>query len=61
MTTIDPPRERRCLRCDRIEVWDDKQQTWVTDEQEHTSPRGTPHCVHEWNITGNYYPIENDL
>jgi hypothetical protein len=60
MGTINPPQERRCTRCDRVEVWDDERMAWVAKRVEGTKRRGTPHCVHEWDITGNYSPLTND-
>lgn len=57
MATIDPPRERSCLRCGRIEGWDDEQMTWVAKHEDGSPQRGRKHCVHEWDITGNYNPI----
>lgn len=60
MGTLDPPRERVCLRCDRREVWDDDQSGWVAKRVDGDKQRGTPHCVHEWDITGNYSPLENE-
>jgi hypothetical protein len=60
MATIDPPYERRCTRCDRLERWDDERMVWVAKQVDGTTRRGAPHCVHEWDITGNYNPLTND-
>lgn len=57
MGTIDPPRERSCLRCSRVERWDDDLETWVAKAEDGEARRGRKHCVHEWDITGNYNPI----
>jgi len=57
MPIIIPPRERACERCGRREVWDDRKETWVAGDANGKS-RGTPHCLHEWDITGTYNPIE---
>jgi len=59
MQRVVPPTERTCLRCGRTEVWDDSRQTWTARTGE-TVERGTPHCVHEWDITGNYIPLAED-
>jgi hypothetical protein len=53
METVSPPDERRCERCGRVERWDEEQETWVAAETD-----GTPHCVHEWDITGTYNPLD---
>lgn len=59
MATIDPPRERSCLRCDRTEHWDDERTKWVAKREDGALKRGRKHCVHEWDITGNYNPISS--
>lgn len=60
METIIPPRERRCERCGRHDVWDETTQTWVAAEVDGEPQRGRPHCLHEWDINGTYNPIEGD-
>jgi hypothetical protein len=62
MVTIDPPTERTCERCGRKEVWSAVKQTWVVAEPDDDDdpPTGTPHCLHEWDISGNYNPIRTD-
>ncbi len=57
MATIDPPKERRCLRCSRLERWDDGLRTWVAHREDGEYQRGRKYCVHEWDITGNYNPL----
>ncbi|MHB9286545.1 HEWD family protein [Halobacteriales archaeon Cl-PHB] len=54
MTTVTPPSERTCERCGRQEVWSDERRTWVADPD---GDPGTPHCLHEWDITGTYNPV----
>ncbi|SDJ51370.1 hypothetical protein SAMN05216226_104171 [Halovenus aranensis] len=56
MSTIAPPTERECLRCGRIETWDEDRTSWVAATVDGETRRGRPHCVHEWDITGNYNP-----
>lgn len=58
MTTITPPNERTCTRCGRTEVWDEQAETWVAAEVDGTRRVGTPHCLHVWDISGSYNPIE---
>ncbi|WP_201289225.1 HEWD family protein [Halovenus carboxidivorans] len=53
MVTIDPPTERTCERCGRVERWDEDSQTFVADDE-----KGTPHCLHEWDINGQYNPLQ---
>jgi hypothetical protein len=60
METVSPPEERRCERCGRVEQWDDETGTWVATGTGEERRYGTPHCVHEWNITGTYNPIETE-
>jgi hypothetical protein len=55
MVRIEPPKERRCERCGRVETWDKEAGTWVA----HAADRGEAHCVHIWDITGSYNPIGN--
>jgi len=59
MVTIDPPTERRCERCGRVETWDEGTDAWVAVERDGDVLRGNSHCVHVWNITGSYNPIGN--
>lgn len=61
MVTIVPPQKRACLRCGRVELWDDDRRTWVAATEDGDSKRGSPHCVHEWDITGNYNPFEGEV
>lgn len=56
MTLIDPPDARTCERCGRAEVWSDDRETWVAADPD-DGAAGNPHCVHVWDITGNYRPI----
>lgn len=57
MSLITPPDERECLRCGRIEEWDDDNTVWVAATVDGEPQRGARHCVHEWNVTGTYNPI----
>lgn len=60
MESISPPNERRCERCGRVEHWEDTAGTWVAAEVDGTPQRGEAHCVHEWDITAAYNPIEGE-
>lgn len=57
METVTPPARRRCVRCNRTEVWSDQQRTWVVQNPGADTDDGTPYCVHEWDITGSYNPL----
>ncbi|MFC7175729.1 HEWD family protein [Halosegnis marinus] len=50
--TIVPPTERECERCGRRDRWDDETENWVIDGR-----RGSPTCIHEWDINGSYNPV----
>lgn len=60
MTTIVPPVRRTCERCGRVERWDDDRPAWVAATVDGEKRRGEPHCVHEWDITGTYNPLEGE-
>ncbi|WP_254544169.1 HEWD family protein [Halomarina pelagica] len=52
MVSIVPPTERACERCGRRDVWDAAVENWVVRDEE-----GDPHCLHEWDINGQYNPV----
>ena len=52
-TDLVPPRERECLQCGRHEAWDENAATWTIDGD----AIGEVHCVHEWDINGEYSPF----
>ena len=52
-TDLVPPRERECLQCGRHEGWDENAATWTIDGD----AIGEVHCVHEWDINGEYSPF----
>jgi len=54
---IVPPTRRRCERCGRVDVWDDAVDNWVIAESNGTRQVGDKHCIHEWDINGQYNPI----
>jgi len=47
------PTERICESCGRTEVWNDDADTWRVDDDP-----GNVYCVHEWDINGNFLPVE---
>jgi len=49
---IRVPTERTCLDCGRHERWDDAQTTWRIDDE-----AGEVHCIHVWDITGEFTPV----
>ena len=52
-TEIAVPTERVCVGCGREERWDPTEKTWVAD-----GDPGVPHCIHAWDITGEFSPVE---
>mgnify|MGYP006284695493 CR=1 FL=1 len=57
-TTIRKPRSRSCELCGRQEVWSDQQGSWQIVTEDGQRAVGNPHCIHEWDITGSFTPIE---
>jgi hypothetical protein len=57
MVRLEPPKERNCTRCGRRDRWNAEVGTWTAIEEGGRRQVGTPHCVHEWDINGNYTPI----
>ncbi len=49
------PTSRVCERCRRLESWDENQDCWQLAAAEDV---GDPHCIHEWDINGTFYPFE---
>jgi hypothetical protein len=56
--TIVPPTERECERCGRQDVWDDEAERWSIVEADGEKRAGNPQCIHEWDINGEYNPLE---
>jgi len=59
MTVITSPRERTCERCGRRDVWDDADNTWRIAVEDGEKRAGNPHCLHEWDINGNFNPVDS--
>jgi hypothetical protein len=56
--TIVPPTERECERCGRQDVWDDEAEQWAIVEENGKKLAGNAQCIHEWDINGEYNPLE---
>lgn len=56
--TIVPPTERRCECCGRRDVWDEDVGNWVIATVEGERHVGDKNCIHEWDINGEYNPVE---
>ena len=56
---IRKPRSRTCELCGRQEQWDDDRGSWqISTDEGGERQVGNPHCIHEWDITGAFTPIE---
>ncbi|MFP8958175.1 HEWD family protein [Natrialbaceae archaeon A-CW3] len=51
------PTERTCERCGRTERWATGRSAWKRADG---GDRGSPHCIHEWDINGTFYPFEDE-
>lgn len=52
---IRKPQQRTCTDCGREEYWDEDTGNWrVVDDEV-----GDVYCIHSWDITGNFSPVEN--
>lgn len=58
-TALRTPTRRECERCGRSERWDENGETWRIREEDGERLVGNPHCIHEWDITGSFTPIEH--
>jgi hypothetical protein len=54
---LDPPTERTCERCGRRDRWDPEAGGWRIVVEDDGRRVGDPHCIHEWDVTGDYSPI----
>ena len=57
---IVPPDRRRCQRCGRTDVWNESAGKWVIAAENGERRVGNKHCIHEWDINGQYNPIDRD-
>ncbi|MCG1003340.1 MULTISPECIES: HEWD family protein [Halobacterium] len=53
MTEIRAPKERTCTQCGRSERWDEETSNWRVDGEV-----GDVYCVHSWDVTGSFTPVE---
>ena len=58
---IVPPTRRSCERCDREDVWDEEVGNWVIVEADGERRSGNKHCIHEWDINGQYNPVTGEM
>jgi hypothetical protein len=42
-----------------MEVWSETEQTFVAGTVDGEKRRGEPHCLHEWDINGEYNPLQD--
>ncbi len=57
---IVPPTRRSCERCGRTDVWDETVENWVIAGVDGEPLAGDKHCIHEWDINGQYNPIAGE-
>jgi len=57
MARLVPPTERTCERCGRHDIWDPEQGTWAIATEDDEKQIGSPYCLHEWDINGDYNPL----
>jgi len=57
-TRLRTPEERTCERCGREEYWDESERAWRIGEADGERVVGDVYCIHEWDITGEFTPIE---
>lgn len=53
MAEIRAPEERTCTQCGRSERWDEETGNWQVDDEV-----GDVYCVHSWDVTGSFTPVE---
>jgi hypothetical protein len=57
-TELRTPRLRGCERCERREVWSERNDGWRIDAEDGDRKIGDPHCIHEWDVDGTFSPFE---
>lgn len=53
------PEDRTCERCGRSEFWDEDAGVWRIAREDGERVAGDIYCIHEWDITGEFTPIED--
>ena len=51
---IRTPSHRTCVDCGREEHYDDAASAWQIDDDD----VGDVYCIHSWDITGQFTPVE---
>lgn len=59
--TLRTPDSRTCERCGRDERWDEDDRAWRIVAEDGERIVGDPYCVHEWDITGSFSPLEEEV
>lgn len=54
------PTVRECELCGRKERWDEDIDAWQLVREDGEKLAGNPHCIHEWDITGTFNPLNDD-
>lgn len=57
---IEPPTRRTCERCGRTDRWDETVENWIIAEADGERQTGNKHCIHEWDINGQYNPVSRN-
>ncbi|AFO58269.1 hypothetical protein NJ7G_3048 [Natrinema sp. J7-2] len=52
------PTVRICESCGRGERWDERLEAWQLARDDGEKQVGNPHCIHEWDITGTFTPVD---
>jgi len=60
VSELRTPDRRECLRCGRTERWDPDDGTWTVATVDGERTVGGVHCIHEWDVTGSFEPVEED-
>lgn len=60
VTELRTPTRRECRHCGRTERWDDEAETWAPATDDGERQVGRVHCVHEWDINGEFAPFGSD-
>ncbi|SEQ32165.1 HEWD family protein [Natrinema salaciae] len=55
---VRKPTARICEACGRGEQWDDDLEAWQIARDGDRKQVGNPHCIHEWDITGTFKPVD---
>jgi hypothetical protein len=53
------PDRRACELCGREEVWDAETPGWRVRHEDGEPVVGSVYCIHEWDIDGDFVPIDD--